>query len=127
MPLAATVTAALLTLASAQPATARCPADEGPALPGPWGLTVCDKPARVPVVMYDVPQPGVRAAGVAVDGLLARAGLAAGDVIYQVAGSRVTTGREVLEAIGDRRAAHGFTVSFWRNGKPYLVRVWAGN
>jgi S1-C subfamily serine protease len=124
MSIVATVTAALLTVSAAQPAAPRCPADEGPALPAPWGLTVCERPARVPVVMYDEPQAGVRALAVAADGVLARAGLAAGDVIYQVAGARVTTGKEVVAAIGNPVGAHGLTVSFWRGGKPYLVRVW---
>jgi S1-C subfamily serine protease len=126
MSIVATVTAAFLTMAAAQPAAPRCPADEGPALAAPWGLTVCERPARVPVVMYDEPQPGVRALAVTAGGVLARAGLAPGDVIYQVAGTRVTTGKDVVAAIGDPATAHGLTVSFWRSGKPYLVRVWTG-
>ncbi len=124
MSIAATVTAALLTMAAAQPAP-RCSAEEGRGLPGPWGLTVCERATRVTVVMYDEPQPGVRAVAVASDGALGRAGLAAGDVIYQVAGIRVSTGADVVAAIGSPDRAHGLTVSFWRNGKPYLVRVWS--
>lgn len=124
MLLAAAVTAAVVTLSAAQPAPA-CPADEGPPVPGPWGLTMCERPTRVPVVMYDEPQPGVRVLAVAANGPLARAGLAAGDTIYQVAGIRVTTGKDALAAFGDTTNAKGFTVSFWRDRKPYLVRVWA--
>lgn len=118
-------TLALSMTVAAQPAVARCPADEGPAVAAPFGLTVCERPARVPVVMYDEPQPGVRVATVTPDGLLGRAGLAAGDVIYQVAGVRVEAGKAVATAAGDPAQARGLTVSFWRNGKPYLVRVWA--
>jgi S1-C subfamily serine protease len=124
MSIVATVTAALLTMAAAQPAP-RCPAGEGRELSGPWGLTVCEQATRVAVVMYDEPQPGVRAAAVVPDGALGRAGLAAGDVIYQVAGVRVTTGEGVIGAIGDPGRARGLTINFWRNGKPYLVRVWS--
>lgn len=124
MSIAATVTAAFLSVAAAQPAAARCPADEGTALAGPWGLSVCERAARVPVVMYDAPQAGVRAVAVAAGGLLTKAGLAPGDVIYQVAGVRVTTGKEVLAALGDPAHASGLTISFWRGGKPYLVRIW---
>lgn len=123
MPIAAAMTVALLTMTVAQ-AAPRCPAGEGAAVPGPWGLTVCEKPTRVPVVMYDEPQPGVRALVVAPDGVAARAGLAAGDVIYQVAGVRVSAGADAVAALGDTARTHGLTISFWRNGRPYLVRVW---
>ena len=123
MSIVATVTAAFLTMAAAQPAP-RCPAQEGQAIAGPWGLTVCEKPTRVTVVMYEEPQVGVRAAAVDPGGALARAGLAADDVIYRVADTRVSTGKDVIAALGDTARAHGLTVNFWRNGKPYLVRVW---
>lgn len=126
MSIVATVAAAFLTVAAAQPAVPKCSAEEGKALAGPWGLTVCERPTRVTVVMYDEPQPGVRAAAVAADGPLARAGLAANDVIYQVRGVRVSAGADVIAALGDTNTAYGVTVSFWRNGKPYLVRVWNG-
>jgi S1-C subfamily serine protease len=124
MPLVATLAVAFMTLSAAQAAPA-CPAAEGPAVAGPWGLTMCDRPTRVPVVMYDEPQPGVRVLAVVADGPLGRAGLAADDTIYQVAGIRVTTGRDALAAFGDTTNARGLTVSFWRDRKPYLVRVWA--
>lgn len=123
MTIAAVLTAAVLTIA--QPPAARCPAGEGEALGGPWGLSVCEKPVQVSVVMYDTPQAGARTVAVADDGLLRAAGLLPGDVIYQVAGVRVRTGREVLAAIGEPSKASGLTVSFWRDGKPYLVRIWA--
>ena len=111
------VAAAFMTMGATQVAPA-CPSSEGPAVAGPWGLTVCERPARVPVVMYDNPQPGVRVQAVTADGPLGRAGLSAGDVIYQVAGVRVTTGKEALAAFGDTKNAKGLTVSFWRDRKP---------
>lgn len=124
MSIVATATAALLTMAAAQ-AAPRCSAQEGQAIAGPWGLTVCEKPTRVAVVMYEEPQPGVRAAAVDPGGALARAGLATDDVIYRVAGTRVSTGKDVVAALGEAATARGLTVNFWRNGKPYLVRVWS--
>jgi S1-C subfamily serine protease len=124
MPLVATLAVAFVTLSAAQPAPT-CPAGEGPAVAGPWGLTMCERPTRVPVVMYDEPQSGVRVLAVAANGPLGGAGLAAGDTIYQVAGVRVTSGKDALAAFGDTAHAKGLTVSFWRDRRPYLVRVWA--
>lgn len=115
---------ALLLVVTPGRAEGPCPPGEGAAVTGPWGVTLCERPASVRVVMHDDPQAGVRVAAVTPGGILQTAGLTAGDVIYQVAGVRVTTAKAVLDVVGNGSRATGLTISFWRDGKPYLVRVW---
>lgn len=92
----------------------------------PRDLTLCRDTVKVPVVTHDEPQAGIRVAALDADSPFARAGLAAGDVIYRVRFTRVTTADEVLKVLGDLKTEHGLVVNFWRRDQPYLVRVWIG-
>jgi S1-C subfamily serine protease len=111
-------------IASAQ---VTCEGGTSAVVEAPRGLTLCRDTVKVPVVTHDEPQAGVRVAALDADSPFARAGLTAGDVIYRVRFTRVTTADEVLKALGGLKVEHGLVVNFWRGDQPYLVRVWIGS
>jgi S1-C subfamily serine protease len=125
--LAVTVTllaSAAVSAMSHPPAQARCAAEEGAAVATRFGLEICDGAAATTVITHEEPQRGARVAAVDPGGLGAREGLVAGDIIYQVAGRRVASGRaaiEALDAVRDERIVH---INFWRNGAPFIARIW---
>jgi S1-C subfamily serine protease len=114
------------TAASGRPVQeAGCAAEEGAAVATRFGLEICDGSAATTVITHEEPQRGARIAAVEPGGLGAREGLVAGDIIYQVAGRRVASGRaalEALDAVRDERIVH---INFWRNGAPFIARIWA--
>lgn len=87
------------------------------------GLTLCRGAAATPVRSEDEPQPGARIVGVAPGGLAVAAGLTADDVIYQVAGVRVTTGAEAHARLTSLPPNETSVLNFWRDGMPFLVRI----
>jgi hypothetical protein len=100
-----------------------CTAGEGQRTEAPFGLTLCRGAGRTTVRSEQAPQPGARIVATASQGLGAAAGLTVNDVIYQVAGVRVTTGTEAharLTALPPNQTA---VINFWRDGMPFLVRI----
>jgi S1-C subfamily serine protease len=103
---------------------ARCSSGEGATVDAPLGLVLCQGTATNEVVMYDKPQAGARIADVVSQSTAAKAGLVAGDVIYQIRGVRVTSGREGLAHFGDTRRARDLIINVWRGNVPYQFRIW---
>jgi S1-C subfamily serine protease len=107
---------------AAQQAT--CPSGEGTPVAAPLGLRVCDGVASTTVVTRVGPQHGARVAAADPNGPAGRWGLVPGDIIYQVDGRRVESGKAAATALDASRGAPILLVNFWRDGKPYLVRIW---
>jgi S1-C subfamily serine protease len=114
-------------IAQASPAsgTVRCEANEGAPVAAPFGVTVCSGAARATPITHDEPQPGARVVSLDPEGVFTRAGLVAGDVIYQVNGESVKSGKEATEALRKPLKAAGLSINFWRNRAAYLLRVWS--
>jgi S1-C subfamily serine protease len=111
--------------ASAAPGTVRCEANEGAPVAAPLGVTLCAGVARASPITHDEPQPGARVVSLDPEGVFARAGLVPGDVIYQVNGESVKSGKEAAEALRRPPKAAGLSINFWRNRAAYLLRVWS--
>jgi hypothetical protein len=126
--LAASVLVAIA-LASAAPAATpaqkpECPAQEGAALATRFGLTVCDGAAATKVITHEDPQHGARIIALDPEAAGAQEGLVAGDIIYQVAGTRVESGKAAVTALDAARDERIVLINFWRNGAPFIVRIW---
>ncbi len=129
----ALVVFAVLSLAAAPPvqdaragvrAADVCPEGPAPHVETVLALTLCGGAATVETP-WGEKRTGARIATIAQDSAGARAGLRAGDVIYQVAGSRVSSGAEAaarLQNPGQRITL----INFWRDDAPLLVRIWPG-
>jgi membrane-associated protease RseP (regulator of RpoE activity) len=107
---------------AAQQAT--CPAGEGTPVAAQLDLRLCDGIASTTVVTRVGPQHGARVAAADPNGPAGRGGLVPGDIIYQVDGRRVESGKAAAAALEAARGAPILLVNFWRDGKPYLVRIW---
>jgi S1-C subfamily serine protease len=114
-----------LAQASAAPGTVRCEANEGASVAAPLGVTLCAGVARASPITHDEPQPGARVVSLDPAGVFARAGLVPGDVIYQVNGEPVKSGKEAADALRRPTKAAGLSINFWRDRAAYLLRVWS--
>jgi serine protease Do len=103
---------------------AACPSGEGTPVAAPLGLRVCDGVASTTVVTRVGPQHGARVAAADPNSPAGRAGLAPGDIVYRVDGRRVESGKTAAAALEATRGGPIVLVNFWRDGKPYLVRMW---
>lgn len=103
----------------------RCAPDEGAVVATRFGLHLCDGAASAEVITHAQPQRGARIAAVDPDGAGAREGLVGGDIIYQVGGARVESGKSAVAALDARRDDRIVHINFWRNRAPFIARIWA--
>lgn len=102
----------------------RCPSDEGVEIATPLAMRVCTGSATATIVTLERPQRGARVIALDADGVGALAGIAPGDVIYQVAGRRVESGTAAAAALQAGSSQRALLINIWRDGKPFLIRVW---
>jgi S1-C subfamily serine protease len=99
-----------------------CRGDDAPHVEAVLALALCGGAATVETPWGET-RSGARIASLAPDGPGARAGLRVGDVIYQVAGSRVSNGAEAAARL-ENRGRGIMLINFWRDDAPLLVRIW---
>lgn len=109
---------------TAQPA---CTGEEGTAIKTSLDLEFCSGTSQARVATFDTPQPGARVLAAVESGIAHRAGLRAGDIVYQVAGRRVQSGKAAADALANPGATGPLLINFWRDGRTYLVRIWVGS
>ena len=112
--------AVLLTAASADAAPSRFPLHP---LSVELGIRVLDTTDQLRKSLGVAADHGVLVAEVRDDGPAARAGLLAGDVVTEVAGERVATAGDVLDALEDRHPGDDVPVAYVRHGTPATVHV----
>lgn len=120
----------LLTAAS-QAAVSGVPGEEcadadGERVDGPFGLTFCRGWVRTRVLSEEVPQVGALIVFVPPQSEAAAAGFVAGDVIYRVAGDRVSGSADAIERMKSLPPNQMSVVNFWRDGMPFLMRLQPG-
>ena len=86
-------------------------------------MQLCNGAATTKTVTHEAPQRGARVAAVDAAAMGPRGGLAPGDIIYQVNGRRVESGKAAAAAL-DGAAGSIVLINFWRDGVPYLARLW---
>ncbi len=99
-----------------------CGPGEGTATEVRFGLQLCDGPAVTRVITGDEPHRGARVVFADAKQVAAIGGIIPGDIVYQVVGRRVESGKAAAAEARDVRIV---LINIYRNEAPFLIRIWA--